>query len=131
MAPGSAARSRASLVAAQAMPIIAEDDSVAPALPKRSASRRSTKPVTPAAIYNYNYYPFSSRSPAPTIPTTSSSDGTAPDRKSEHGGSHAVQHHEWAARRGGWYRILITALVIIVIIVGLAVGLTLRFRSKR
>ncbi|KAJ9161490.1 hypothetical protein NKR19_g2210 [Coniochaeta hoffmannii] len=130
MAPGSAARNRASLVAAQAMPIIAEDDSVAPAVPKRSSSRRIAKPITPPPIYTYNYTPFSSRSPTnSTIPTTDSSNGTLPDRKPENNNA-AIHRQEWLARRGGWYRILVIAFLLIALIVGLSVGLTLGLRKK-
>lgn len=130
MAPGRAARSRASLVAAQAMPIIAEDDSVAPAVPKRSASRRSTKPVSPAAIYNYS--PFSSRSPTNSaVPTLSSIDDAVPDRKPENYENAAIQWQERVARRGGWYRIPLIALLLVAVIVGLSVGLTLGLRKKK
>jgi hypothetical protein len=122
-----------SLVAAQAMPIIAEDDSVAPSVPNRSASRRTTKPVTPAAIYNYNYAPFASRSPTDSaIPTASSSDGTLPDRKSETDNTRAVHlQQKWLERRGGWFRILLVAFILIAIIVGLSVGLTIGLRKKK
>ncbi|KAB5578474.1 hypothetical protein GE09DRAFT_551944 [Coniochaeta sp. 2T2.1] len=134
MAPGSAAaRSRASLAAAQAMPIIAEDDSVPPAVPKRSASRRAGQSIPPATIFNYNYMPNStnSRSPKSTLPS-SSSDGTMPDRKPEVNNHHleALRKQEWVARRGGWYRIMIITFLVIAATVGLAVGLTLGLRKK-
>lgn len=131
---GGAARSRASLVAAQAMPAIAEDDSVAPDVPKRSASRRTTKPITPAAVYNYNYNyaPFSSRSPTnSTTPTASSSDGTVPDRKPENNNSEAIRREERLARRRRWHCILMIAFLLIAVIVGLSVGLTLGLRKKK
>ncbi|KAB5549854.1 hypothetical protein GE09DRAFT_187189 [Coniochaeta sp. 2T2.1] len=132
MAPGSAAaRSRASLAAAQAMPIIAEDDSVPPAVPKRSASRRAGKPLTtPATVFNYNYMP-NSRTPSSTIPS-SSSDGTMPDRKPEVNNHHleALRKQEWVARRGGWYKIMIITFLVVAAIIGLAVGLTLGLRKE-
>ena len=131
MAPGSATRSRASLVAAQAMPIIAEDESVAPAVPKRSSSRRIAKPTTPPPVYTYHYTPFSGRSPTnSTLPTTNSSNGTLPDRKPEVD-NEAIRRQEWLDRRGGWYRIIVSTFLLVALIVGLSVGLTLGLRKKK
>lgn len=118
-------------MAAQAMPIIAEDDSVAPAVPNRSASRRTTKPISPAAIYNYNYTPFSRRSSTNSIVPTISSNDAVPDRKPEPHDSEAIKRRERLARRGGWYRILLIAFLLVAVIVGLSVGLTLGLRKKK
>ena len=133
MAPGSAARSRASLVAASAMPIIAEDDSVPPAVPKRSASRRAGKPIiTPATVFNYNYMP--NRSLPTAISSSSDGSSTVPDRKPEVNNDRyleALRKQELVARRGGWYRLMIIAFLVIAAIVGLSVGLTLGLRKKK
>ena len=130
MAPGSALRSRASLVAVHSMPIIAEDETAPPVVPSRSA-KRSYNAATPAAIYNYNYSPFSNRSPTTTLHSASSSDGSVPDRKPENNDSEAIHQQEWVARRGGWYKLLLIALLTIAAIIGLAVGLTIGLRKKR
>jgi hypothetical protein len=111
------------------MPIIAEDDSVRPVLPDR-AVRRSAVPIdTRTASYNYNYSPYASRSPTTTIPTTSSNDGTAPNRKPEGDAEQRILDQEWIARRRAWYRTVLLAFLSIAVIVGLAVGLTLGLRK--
>ena len=85
-----------------------EEDVPAPALPEKS-KRRSAR-VSHIATHE-------------PPPYSQGSDESAPDRKSEPP-KEGIRDNEWLARRGGWNRLVLAALIFAGIIVGLGVGLT-------
>lgn len=108
-----------------AMPIIAEDDTAPPVVPNRSAARPFAASNLRTSYQDYS--PFVSRwSPA----TSDGSDSILQDRKQEPGPGEGFKDHEWIARRGGWYRLVMLVLITIGLVVGLSVGLTLRLKKK-
>ena len=64
----------------------------------------------------------------PPPPYSQNSDDSTPDRKSEPH-SDGIKDTAWFAKRGGWFRLTIAALVLTALIIGLGVGLTLGLRK--
>ncbi|KAK3394432.1 hypothetical protein B0H63DRAFT_45573 [Podospora didyma] len=142
MAPGSR---RSSLVRlSQPMPSITEDAAVdPPSVPPKSPRRQPASPIAgPSAIASASGAKTSNVYLSPTATASSrrqtlsvasgSGDGTegsAPDRQSEtRRGS--IRDHEWVAKRGGWYRLVVGTIVVVGLVVGLSVGLTIGLRKR-
>ncbi|KAJ9131988.1 hypothetical protein NKR23_g11487 [Pleurostoma richardsiae] len=120
MAPGS---SRMSLPSIAPMPVIVEDETAPPHLPARS-KRRSAPALAGSIGGGHARHPSSG-----TLSTTEKSVSNVPDR--DPGPQReGFRDQEWVARRGGWYRLVVTVLVVVALAVGLSVGLTIGLRKK-
>ncbi|KAM0335427.1 hypothetical protein ACHAQA_000473 [Verticillium albo-atrum] len=111
----------------------------------RSSSTGATGPQKQPQQYTYfqqlqnvppypppSYYPRHSKEPLWPSPLRNSVAWDSPDREAAaetKGRREKLRENEWVARRGGWCRIGLIMLFFIMVVVGLAVGLTLGLRK--
>lgn len=149
------AGSRSSLVLVGKMPIIAEDEDAAaaaaaaaaagpaPAVPPRSQRRSRIGPdslLVPEHIQTSGSAPSSrpttARSSAASIASINTmlpGGGSLPDRRrsaADMARKEGFRESAWLARRGGWKRLALVALVVVAVAVALGVGLALGLRKK-
>ncbi|KAK0657294.1 hypothetical protein B0T16DRAFT_452776 [Cercophora newfieldiana] len=114
MAPGRQSAARLSLAP---LPMIVEDAIDAPpAIPEKSPRRLTamgTGAVTPMSLGS---------APQGSVESV-------PDRTSE-ALEKGLLEREWIAKRGGWYRLVLGALLVLGCVVGLAVGLALGLQNR-
>ncbi|KAK3382348.1 hypothetical protein B0T24DRAFT_8606 [Lasiosphaeria ovina] len=114
MSPGGSRSRRSSVRASQPMPMIDEDSTTitpAPAVPPRSPRR------PPASIAT-----------AGSLPPGGAA-AVAAEAEARHR-QHGFRDFDLIAKRGGWYRLGLAAIVLVGLTVGLAVGLTLGLRKR-
>ncbi|KAK4229763.1 hypothetical protein QBC38DRAFT_453008 [Podospora fimiseda] len=145
MAPGSSRSSRSSLRLSQPMPMIIEDvaDTPRPHVPPKSPNRRSMGPPPVRTNSNRSSLRSPPGSPLATIPgsvghiksngpTVLQKEGPSAPRNQQQ--QHLLQpnpHGTPFNLRKGWYRKVLTFLLLVGLIVGLSVGLTIGLRKRK